>query len=78
MNNKGVRMPEFSNPQREKTFKDVTYRLLREKWFCEKYGIEKQQFDIRFERIDGVAYMMDYSRKKLFDITDEIEKTVGL
>ena len=78
MNNKGVRMPDFANPQREKGFKDVTYRLLREEWFCEKYGIEEQQCDIRFERIDGVAYMMDYSRKKLFDITDEIEKSVGL
>ncbi len=75
MNNKGVRMPDFANPQREKGFKDITYKLLKEEWFCKKYGIEQQQKDIRFERIDGIAYMMDYSRKKLYDITSEIEKS---
>ena len=78
MNNKGVRIPDFTNPQREKGFKDVTYKLLRENWFCEKYGVENQLNDIRFERIDGIAYMMDYSRKKLFDITEEIEKSAGV
>lgn len=78
MNNKGVRMPDFANPQREKGFKDITYRLLKSDWFCEKYEIEAELSQIRFERIDGIAYMMDYSRKKLFDITDEVDKSADL
>ena len=73
-NNKSVPLPEFTRPQRERGFKDRTWRLMKQPWFCEKYGIDPDLSRLRFERMDGRAYMMDYKTGALFDITPDMEK----
>ena len=72
-NNKSVPLPEFVRPQRERGFKDRIWRLMQQPWFCEKYGVEPDLSRLRFERMDGRAYMMDYGTGQLYDITPELE-----
>ncbi len=72
INNKSIPLPEFTNPHRERGFKDKAYRLMKDANFQEKYGIEFDLKNLRFERIDGAGYMMDYKRKRLFNISEDI------
>lgn len=71
-NNKSIPLPDFVRPQRERGFKDRSYRLMKQPWFCEQFGVEPDLSRLRFERMDGRAYMMDYETGRLFDITAEI------
>ncbi|MBR5151989.1 MAG: DUF4080 domain-containing protein [Clostridia bacterium] len=74
--NKSIPLPAFTRPQRERGFKDSVYHLMQDAEFCRRYEIEPDLSRLRFERMDGIAWMMDYRTGRLFDITDEIEKGI--
>ena len=64
--NQSIPLPEFTRPQRERGFKDQMYRLMKQPKFCKKYGVEPDLRRLRFERMDGTAYMVDYATGRLF------------
>jgi hypothetical protein len=72
-NNKSIPLPAFTKPERERGFKDKVYHLMHTTEFCEMYGITPDLSRLRFERMDGKVWMMDYETGNLFDITREIE-----
>ncbi|MBQ2615156.1 MAG: DUF4080 domain-containing protein [Clostridia bacterium] len=73
-NNKSIPLPEFVRPKRERGFKDKAYRLMKDADFCKKYAITPDLTRLRFERMNGRAFMMDYQTNRLFDITEEIKE----
>ncbi len=75
-NNKSIPLPDFTNPKRERGFKDTAYRLIQSEAFCRNYQVEPDLTRLRFERMNGKAWMMDYQTGRLFDITEEMEKGV--
>lgn len=72
INNKSIPLPEFVRPKRERGFKDAVYNLMKTPEFCLKYQVTPDLTRLRFERMDGKAYMMDYKTNRLFDITKEL------
>ncbi len=76
--NQGYALPPFTRPERERGFKDKTYTLCKNPNFCETYGIVPDLKRIRFERMDGIAYMMDYQNGILHDITKELANELVL
>lgn len=74
--NQNVPLPAFVHPQREKGFKDKTYQLMKNDVFCRTYGIVPDLARLRFERMDGKAYMMDYASGKLWNITMELDAEI--
>lgn len=72
--NKSIPLPEFTRPQREHGFKDAVYRLMKREEFCDHYGVEPDPSVLRFERMDGRAWMMDYRTNRLFDITEDLQR----
>ena len=73
-NNKSIPLPEFTCPQRERGFKDIVYQLLKSEEFCSRYQVTPDLSNLRFERMHGKGWMMDYQTGRLFDITEEIHK----
>lgn len=76
-NNKSIPLPEFTRPQRERGFKDAVYHLMKDESFCRAYGITPDLSQLRFERMNGRAWMMDYQTGRLFDISTELRKRAG-
>lgn len=70
LHNQNWPMPAFSRPKRPAGFQKTATALLRDAAFCQAYQIENDPQNIRFEYADGTCYMVDYRRKKLFDVTD--------
>lgn len=70
--NKSIPLPKFTRPERERGFKDKAYQLMKSPAFCEKYGVTPDLSRLRFERMDGTAWMMDYETGNLYDITREM------
>ena len=73
--NKSIPLPEFTRPVRERGFKDKAYKLIKSERFLRKYKVPSDMAVLRFERMDGRAYMMNYDAGELFDITAEMEET---
>lgn len=71
-NNKSIPLPDFTHPKRERGFKDAVYQLMNQEEFCQKYGVVPDRKELRFERMDGRAWMMDYQTGRLFEITNEL------
>ena len=69
--NRNIPLPPFAKREIGKDFKKRYTEALKSEAFREKYGIGDDLSVLRFERVDGRVYMVDYSKPKVYDISDE-------
>ena len=69
--NRNIPLPPFAKRELSKDFKKKYTEALKSEAFREKYDIGDDLSVLRFERVDGRVYMVDYSKPKVYDISDE-------
>lgn len=71
LNNKDTKLPDFMKITKPGNFKARIIELINNKDFTEKYNITNDLKNLRFEAINSIIIMADYTNHKIYDITSE-------
>ena len=69
--NRNIPLPPFAKRELSKDFKKKYTEALKSEAFKEKYDIGDDLSVLRFERVDGRVYMVDYSKPRVYEISKE-------